>query len=164
VDLRALGRPSPARTATLPNYPFQRKRYWLDVAPLAGNGAAAPGRARRDVITELAQTQEKDRRGLLHRYVAGEVARVLGWESAAGLPEDALLSDAGLDSILAVDLLAALRRDLSLDLPATLLYDFPTLITLVKYLERTLSLSVTPSDGIARLTPQSSGRTPGHRG
>jgi len=163
VDVRALGRPSPARKVDLPSYAFQRKRYWLDVGPSTGNGTTAPPRVRRDIATELAQTQEKDRRSFLLRYVTSEIARVLGWESAAGLRPDALLNEIGLDSILAVDLLNVLRRDLSMDLPATLLYDFPTLTTLVKYLERVLSLSVTPADGIVRLTPQSSGGTPGHR-
>ncbi|HEY8210811.1 MAG TPA: type I polyketide synthase [Myxococcaceae bacterium] len=163
VDVRALGRPSPARKTDLPSYPFQRKRYWLDAETTAGNGRAAQARARRDLITELAQTQEKDRRPLLHRYVASEIAHVLGLESAAGLREDSLLSEVGLDSILAVDLLRVLRRDLSLDLAASLFYDHPTLMALVKYLERALSLSVTPAEGIVRLTPQSPGGSPGSR-
>jgi len=154
VDVRTLGRPSPHRKVDLPSYAFQRKRYWLDMGPSTGNGAAAaPPRPRRDVVTELAQTQEKDRSSYLLRYVTSEIARVLGWESTAGLRPDALLNEMGLDSILAVDLLNVLRRDLAMDLPATLVYDFPTLNTLVKYLERTLSLSVTPADGIVRLMP-----------
>jgi acyl carrier protein len=134
------------------------------VGPANGNGASQPPRMRRDIITELAQTQEKERRPYLHRYVAAEVARVLGRDSAAGMGEDVLLSEIGLDSILAVDLLGVLRRDLSLDLPVALLYDYPTLATLVKYLERALSLSVTPADGISRLTPLPPGGSPGSRG
>jgi acyl transferase domain-containing protein len=137
VDLRALGRPPPTRTSVLPTYPFQRKRYWLDLPPSPAEGeASVRTRPRRDVIREMAQVGADERPRLLRSYVAAEVAWVLGAESPGALRADQPLNEAGLDSNLAVDLLTALRRDLRLELPETLLYEYPTLGMLVKYLER----------------------------
>ncbi|HVE82058.1 MAG TPA: acyltransferase domain-containing protein, partial [Myxococcales bacterium] len=145
VDVRALGRPPPTRVSAPPTYPFQRKRYWLD--PETPQNGAEPARVRRDMVQELSQVAERERLPLLRRYLASEIARVLGWESASSLREDVLLSEVGLDSILAMDLLGVLRRDLSLQLPAALFYDYPTLATLLGYLERVLLPQVAASAG-----------------
>jgi acyl carrier protein len=66
----------------------------------------------------------------LFLQVAAVVSEVLGHTPA---PSQPLLS-AGLDSLGAVELRSALEGRLSLQLPATLVFDYPTLSALTDYL------------------------------
>jgi aryl carrier-like protein len=55
------------------------------------------------------------------------------------------LKDAGLDSLMAVELRNALTRSVGRSLPATLLFDYPTLDALAQYLFRVLDLQAPPA-------------------
>ncbi|MFT4980078.1 MAG: 3-oxoacyl-(acyl-carrier-protein) synthase/NADP-dependent 3-hydroxy acid dehydrogenase YdfG, partial [Myxococcota bacterium] len=72
-----------------------------------------------------AMTQE-DRSEALLRLVREEAARVLGVSDGRELDEERPLQELGLDSLMAVDLRAALSTAANLRLPATLVFDYPT--------------------------------------
>jgi acyl carrier protein len=69
------------------------------------------------------------------------IAFVLRIADAAKLPRDQPLLDLGFDSLMAVELRNVLKRSLALEhkLPATLVFDHPTVAAIANYLELLLS-------------------------
>jgi amino acid adenylation domain-containing protein len=85
------------------------------------------------VRQELEAAAPDVRSGLLSRTVSGVVAKVLGLSSAEVDPNQSLM-DLGLDSLLAVELRNKLSKTLGLGLPATLLFEYPNLRVLNRFL------------------------------
>jgi NADPH:quinone reductase-like Zn-dependent oxidoreductase/acyl carrier protein len=81
------------------------------------------------------------RQELLLAFVADHVARVIGAQSAQSIDPRQPLNELGLDSLMAVELRNRLGTGLGLarNLPATLVFDYPTLEALAQYLEREVS-------------------------
>jgi acyl carrier protein len=95
---------------------------------------------------------------LLVGFVGDHVARVIGASGADAIDPDQPLHEIGLDSLMAVDLRNRLGASLGLgrSLPATLVFDYPTLEALSTYLERELFAgdgSPTPPDVPAAVDP-----------
>ena len=67
-----------------------------------------------------------------------DTARVLGLENLDLLPNNKPLNELGLDSLMAVELCNGLRNALGQSLPATLLFDYPTVEALAGYLSRSV--------------------------
>ncbi len=84
---------------------------------------------------------------LVMQHVVERARHVLGVHEEFVIAPDAALKDAGLDSLMAVELRNVLTRSLGTSLPATLLFDNPSLEALTRYLLRTLELvsGATPS-------------------
>jgi polyketide synthase 12/myxalamid-type polyketide synthase MxaB len=82
----------------------------------------------------LAETLPHRRGVLVLGYVRDRAARVLGLEPES-LDERVPLSEMGLDSLMAVELRNALRTGLGVDrgLPATLVFDYPTIQAITDY-------------------------------
>jgi aryl carrier-like protein len=104
------------------------------------------------------------RREMLLAFVAEQVARVLAAPSAAAIDSRQPLNELGLDSLMAVELRNRLGRGLGLarSLPATLVFDHPTLEALSSFLEGTLNpeskASVTvpsPADAVVAIDDMS---------
>jgi myxalamid-type polyketide synthase MxaE and MxaD len=72
---------------------------------------------------------------LLEQFVKGEVAWVLRL-SPSEVPTDAVFSDLALDSLRALELRNRIEDGLNLTLPATLIWQFPTVETLVGHLRK----------------------------
>ncbi|MFB7589176.1 SDR family NAD(P)-dependent oxidoreductase [Streptomyces sp. NPDC056169] len=89
-------------------------------------------------ITErLRGTDEEEREHVLRAAVRSLVARMLG--SDDGLPADGSadaegFSELGLDSIMAIDLRAALAHAMGKDLPATVAIDHPSVLSMSEFL------------------------------
>jgi NADPH:quinone reductase-like Zn-dependent oxidoreductase/acyl carrier protein len=93
--------------------------------------------------------------------VRTEIARVLSLGSAHDVPDDQLLSDLGLDSLMAVELRNAIARRVGTSLHATLAFDYPTAIALSKYLvQRVLLLE--PSSETTKTAPELDVTPPSH--
>jgi acyl transferase domain-containing protein/NADPH:quinone reductase-like Zn-dependent oxidoreductase/acyl carrier protein len=110
---------------------------------VSGSGAsqAAPSFADR-----LAAVAPNQRRTLVIDQIRRDTARVLGLESFELLPNNKPLNELGLDSLMAVELCSCLGNALGRSLPATLLYDYPTVEVLARYLSRSvLGLEEAPS-------------------
>ena len=71
----------------------------------------------------------------MRRIVESEVARVMGLPASEKIPADRPLSDLGLDSLMAVEIKNSLARTIGQSLPASLLFNYPTIASLAEFLE-----------------------------
>jgi acyl transferase domain-containing protein len=145
LDWTAVDRPYPRRKVSLPTYPFQRERYWVAagedaseprepaIAPTA-TGRAGPSS---EVRSRLESAVPAERHEILVGLVAREAARVLRLD-VSRLDARRQLMDLGFDSLVAVEFRTALGKNLGLSqtLPATLIFDYPTVEAIAIYLER----------------------------
>jgi acyl transferase domain-containing protein len=110
--------------------------YFAKVAAAKGR-AGAPGSEQRPVVAfrDRLEAAASGRRPALVRSMVRETSlRVLGLTEANGPADGAPLSEAGLDSLLAVELRNALGKSLGMALSATLLFDHPTIEALSGFL------------------------------
>jgi mycoketide-CoA synthase len=98
--------------------------------PTGESGAAGSATLRQRLLSLPATSRE---RALLD-LVRGETRIVLGRSSRSGLDADRPLRELGLDSLRAADLRNRLAAATGLQLPATLLFDYPTPSALAGYL------------------------------
>nr|WP_155370881.1 type I polyketide synthase [Catellatospora vulcania] len=124
----------------LPTYPFQRRRYWLDVSlptarstdvtttdeaalaetePPAGDGGVALA-ARLDGLDDAAREEA------LLDLIRTEAAAVLGHDDVSEIEVEAGFFDVGFDSLTSVQLRNRLAAATGLTLPAMLLFDHPS--------------------------------------
>jgi polyketide synthase 12/myxalamid-type polyketide synthase MxaB len=106
------------------------------LAESSSGGARPAAQLQTDLPQKLAAAAPGERRGLLLELIRTEVVRGLGLEASRELPVNEPLSALGVDSLLAVELRNALSRGLGLvrRLPATLLFDYPSISALTEYL------------------------------
>lgn len=115
----------PRQTVSLPTYPFERRRLWVEpvdqAAPSAPPAVAVeapaqepPGGAR--LADRIQEASPQDRAALVGAYVRETIAGLIRM-GVDELPVDRPLHELGLDSLMLVELDAAIRRDLELDLP-----------------------------------------------
>ena len=106
------------------------------------SGRPEPGPAAGDAAGKGALRQAIDlatpanRRTVLFEGVHAEAARVLGLAAAERIDPDTPLTELGLDSLMAVELRNAISHQLDQPLPATLLFNYPTLAELAGHLGR----------------------------
>ncbi|MET9567488.1 acyl carrier protein, partial [Streptomyces tauricus] len=103
---------------------------------LAGNGRQpdATPLARR-----LAGLGDTERHQVLLRTVREHAATVLGHAEATAVPAEQGFLDIGFDSLTAVELRNRLKTTTGLNLPATLIFDYPDATRLAEHLGRELS-------------------------
>ncbi len=87
-----------------------------------------------DLRQRLADAPAGRGRRLVAEFVGGHALRILGLEPTRPLDPEAPLGEFGLDSLLAVELRNTLSAALSQPLPATLLFEYPTLDALTDFL------------------------------
>jgi acyl carrier protein len=95
------------------------------------------------------------RRSVVIDQVRNEVAHVLGLQNSESLPNNKPLHEFGLDSLMAVELRNRLGDAIGYRLPATLLFDYPTVDGLTGYLTRNalkLEETESPKQPAATLT------------
>lgn len=73
----------------------------------------------------------EERNAIVFDYLAERATQILGFDSSAELDRDAALMDLGFDSLMAVQLRNALRKDLQVDLPLGQLFESASLEQLV---------------------------------
>jgi acyl carrier protein len=99
------------------------------VRPTARRGEQALGL--KDLLAALS---DKERRERVNSMVRDEIALVLGLRSASDVVPTQPLDRLGLDSLMAVELRNRLSDRFGTRLPATLLFDYPTVATLGRHL------------------------------
>ena len=96
-------------------------------------------RVRQDFASRLAETPAGNRAGLIRAFVRERAGHVLGLDRSRAVDPRQPLSELGLDSLMAVELRNSLAEGLDQTLPATLLFDYPTIEALVTVLEKLLT-------------------------
>jgi len=86
------------------------------------------------------------------QFVAAQVSAVVRGLLGADVGDDEPLMDAGLDSLGAVELKNGLERSVGADLPATVVFDYPSVGALVGYIHAQL-LSVHGAAAVAEVAP-----------
>ncbi len=90
------------------------------------------------ILAQLQSAPHNLRKNLLLGYVKEQALRVLGLDAAQPLDKEQPLQKMGLDSLMAVELRNVLGTGLGLKraLPATLLFDYPTIAAVTEYLAK----------------------------
>ncbi|MBV1921596.1 MAG: SDR family NAD(P)-dependent oxidoreductase, partial [Pseudomonadales bacterium] len=95
-----------------------------------------------DLVRQLAEQKTENRREFIAGYILQLLSAQLG---DAGVPDDfdilQPLQNLGLDSLMAIELRNDLNGKTGLTLPVSLLFDYPSVSTLARYLNRKLSES-----------------------
>ncbi len=115
---------------------------------LVGAASAAvptPAKPRQgDLQAQLAAAPPGRRRPIIATFVRERARRALGLDAARSIDPRSPLGELGLDSLLAIELRNTLGTAIGRTLPATLLFDHPTIDALTDYLIGELSA---PADG-----------------
>ena len=101
-------------------------------APLSEAAVAAAVHA--DLLERLDAAAPAKRRPMLLAHVQESVVRVLGLDRSRPMDRTLPLSEMGMDSLMAVELRNILGTSVGRPLPATLLFDFPTVTAVADYL------------------------------
>ncbi|AOR34238.1 hypothetical protein BFF78_27135 [Streptomyces fodineus] len=112
----------------LPTYAFQRTHWWPDSTPDAPWEPESPWR------TRLSALDEDARREALVELVRGHAATVLGLDSPEVIDRETSFKALGFESSSAVDLRNRLAAATGTTLPASLLYDRPTVAQVAEHL------------------------------
>ena len=102
--------------------------------------AVAPSR-RAAAVPHVAGGDPRASREALAAFVVDAAAAVLRVAADETLVPDIPLNEAGLDSLMALELRKFLASGLDLELPATLLFNFPTIDALTEYLAGQVGLA-----------------------
>ena len=138
IDWSALHQPAQPHRVALPTYPFQRERFWIESAPrqAAATGDRLPTRQ----IVNASPLHSRPK--LQSAYVApvSELEKVIAniWQRSLGIDsvglEDSFF-DLGGDSLIAIQVIADLKRELNQEIPVVSLYEGLTIKSLIKLLE-----------------------------
>ena len=97
--------------------------------------ASSSSQAKADLLVErLVAAAPNQRRALVVDQIRRDAGRVLGLKNLELLPNNKPLNELGLDSVMAIELRNAIRAAIGQNLPATMLFDYPTVDALTNYL------------------------------
>ncbi|MGW1848924.1 SDR family NAD(P)-dependent oxidoreductase, partial [Streptomyces sp. NPDC001966] len=123
-------RPSPLLGELPENQRLAETAALREQDPATGSGDVAAALRER-----LAAAGDEAARGeILFELVRGETARVLGITTPAQIKSRRGFVEMGFDSLMAVELRNGLTKQTGFRLPATLIFDFPTSVDLVRHL------------------------------
>ncbi|MGX1916270.1 beta-ketoacyl synthase N-terminal-like domain-containing protein, partial [Streptomyces phaeochromogenes] len=119
-------------------------------SPRGEGGGQEAGRPERSLRSELEGLSEQEQLRTALRVVRTHAAAILGHDSADDLDASASFRDLGFESMTAVRLRNSLVERTGLQLPKTLLYDFPSPTTLARHL-RLEALGLTVATEVPRV-------------
>ncbi len=128
----------------LPTYPWTNQRYWIADSstpePTHTTETKSSTEEDRSFIRELRLLPSDEQEEAAANFVRAHVARILRL-SPEQVEDNHRLMDIGVDSLMAVELRNRLNKDLGLEqgLPATLIFDYPTIQSIARYVIQSLS-------------------------
>ena len=128
--------------------------------PVASQAAGPPSAASDPgVRARIAAAAPAKQRPLLVAHVADEVRRVLGLDASDRVDPRRPLNEQGMDSLMAVELRNRLKTSLTLErgLPATLVFDYPTVEAIADFVGRQVLAVAEPGAGSAAEEQEASG-------
>lgn len=128
-------------------------RQGMDARPGSADVAVHSAWVDRLVAAGTAQRHE-----LLLDFVRGEVAAVLGLDSAASVSPEKGLFELGMDSLMSVELRRRLAQGIGRKLPSTLTFNYPNAGALADFLARELEAASVPV--VSPMTAQASPPSP----
>ncbi|HVY83307.1 MAG TPA: SDR family NAD(P)-dependent oxidoreductase, partial [Steroidobacteraceae bacterium] len=111
-------------------------------APVTTRGTAPVAAAppEQSLVDRLAAAPDSKRLSLLQAEVRSSAMKVLGLPATQAIDLRAPLASLGLDSLMAVELRNLLGRAIARPLPATLLFDYPSIAAITEHLAKLLDL------------------------
>lgn len=106
------------------------------VVKAAARVEASVAKVNSDWLARLQSVDPVRQHDLLLDFVGEQVGRVLGIADAESIDPQTPLNEMGLDSLLAVELRNLLGTGLATSLPATLVFDYPTVTALAGYISK----------------------------
>ncbi|MFF1903682.1 beta-ketoacyl synthase N-terminal-like domain-containing protein, partial [Kitasatospora sp. NPDC058218] len=150
---------TPGTRTSLPTYPFQRRRHWIDTAAAPESVQPLPSPQRQEEEPEdaaeltpaqrLARLSGEELETALRDLVLTTMTITLGHVTPAAVDTSGAFRDLGFDSALSLELCTRLSQWTGLRLPAGLLYDHPTPTALVRHLQAELSNDATAAQVVA---------------
>jgi acyl carrier protein len=113
------------------------------------------GQAHTRFLDEFQAAPPAERKGLMLSQLRQLVAHTLGFEDPESVPAGEALFDLGLDSLTSLELRNRLEARLGVKVPATLIFDYPTLTRLAEHF--TAALTASRAASLAS-TPQTAGK------
>ncbi len=106
----------------------------------------ASKKSRSELIQKLNDAMPERRHHVILSYIQGLAKKVMGYDESQGIAVDKPLMEQGFDSLMAVEMRNRLNKEISVNLPVTLLFDYPTLEKIATFiLEEILSFK-TPEE------------------
>ena len=114
--------------------PLMRDLVQTPVRHVSGGSGGA-------LTARLAGAGEDEREGIVLAFLREQIAALLGHASAEGVDVDLTFKELGFDSLGVVQLRNRLNHDTGLNLPATLVFNYPTPVALATHLHEQLATS-----------------------
>ncbi len=115
-----------------------------EMAPRVAGSGRAPAPVQTNLLARLADATRRERRELLSDSVSDQAAIVRGLNPSERLDPRRPLKELGFDSLTAVELRNVLAAQFGMSLPASLVFDCPTIEAIAGYLDERLS-SIAPA-------------------
>jgi epothilone polyketide synthase D len=126
----AFGASAPAQIVVA-NASWEKFEWRPLLERLADRRASGAGN---EILGRLRAASDPERDAILRAHVLGQAAQVMGFEASDSAMLDRPLRDAGLDSMMAVELRKRLERTLELKLSTTAIFNYPTIRELTAFL------------------------------
>jgi 3-oxoacyl-[acyl-carrier-protein] synthase II len=155
------------RCVSLPTYPWRRDRISLQFphllaggpAPVEVSHAAGGMPEAHTLVRALQGAPHQERYAVAVAHVRDLILDLLALEPSESLQNDQGLFDVGLNSVGVAELMTRLSASVGQDLPSTLVFDYPTIERLARYLcDELLPCDHEESDrrdNVEEITPQS---------
>ncbi len=130
--------------------PFVRDVPEIKAAAAAANAGEAPGRG--ELARQLAGLGRPEQERTLTELIKAQAAEALGHASAAAVAADRAFADLGFDSLTTLEMRQRINVVTGLLLPPTLLFDYPTPMTLAAFLRGELLGDLTVADPVVPAT------------
>ncbi len=180
VDWKGFDAQSPRKKVALPNYPFDRQRYWLDVdtetskragklPPPRSNGKNQSQAQEKNIerkngrrkakASETPLSQKPLTQIEIQDFIQQHTARILGMD-ASRLNLDTPLDTLGLDSLMAMELKNSLESKLGAQLSVASLLQGPTIVSLAAEAMANFGSAETESDAPFVVAQHASNESP----